>query len=145
MSSAFFCTKSHLRYNTDAQLYSHMSGFMSHHKCRWKTIFMVESAASDRMAHPSDGSIACEKHQVFQKMNKYRKINGVGSFRTSICPLLWYKFSWNSPLKTSAPKHWTTCSFIYETDETSVLNKLKLPGSSRKFWSPLGLPYNCLF
>lgn len=34
---------------------------------------------------------------------------------------------------------------IYETDETSLLNKLKLPGSSRKFLSPLGLLYNCLF
>lgn len=44
---------------------------------------MVESAAADRMAHPSDRSVACEKHKVFHKMSKYRKINVVGSSRVS--------------------------------------------------------------
>lgn len=46
---------------------------MSHHKCRWKTIFMVESAASNRMTHSSDWSVACEKYRVFQKMSEYGK------------------------------------------------------------------------
>lgn len=39
----------------------HMARLMSHHKCRGEAILMVQGAAADGMAHPSDGSIAWEE------------------------------------------------------------------------------------
>lgn len=38
-----------------------MARLMSHHKCRGEAILMVQGAAADGMAHPSDGSIAWEE------------------------------------------------------------------------------------
>lgn len=39
----------------------HMARLMSHHKCRGEAILMVQGAAADGVAHPSDGSIAWEE------------------------------------------------------------------------------------
>lgn len=39
----------------------HMARLMSHHKRRGEAILMVQGAAADGVAHPSDGSIAWEE------------------------------------------------------------------------------------
>jgi len=36
----------------------HMSGFVGYNEGRRETVFMIEGAAADRVAHPSDGGIS---------------------------------------------------------------------------------------